>query len=71
MVEKSYENYLVQECKAQQDYKNRLRTLAQNEPIEEEKARKLKVADDFELGRCDELIDLFPDQYKRAPPTAR
>lgn len=61
MVERAYENYLIQECRAQRDYKNRLRTVAEREAIEEERTRQLKVADEFELSRCDELFDLFPN----------
>lgn len=60
-MERAYENYLIQECRAQRDYKNRLRTVAEREAIEEERTRQLKVADEFELSRCDELFDLFPN----------
>jgi hypothetical protein len=66
MVERAYENYLVKECKAQREYKQRLTTKAQQEPTEEEKSRRLKLANEFELSRCDELIDLFPERHKRA-----
>lgn len=65
MVERAYENYLLNECKAQREYKKRLLAKAQNEQIDEEKARKAKLAHEFELSRCDELIDLFPERHKR------
>jgi Domain of unknown function (DUF1977) len=66
MVERAYENYLVNECKAQREYRKRLFAKAQSEQIEEEKTRKLKLAKEFDLSRCDELIDLFPERHKRA-----
>ena len=62
MVERAYENYLVNECAAQTEYKKRLFRLAQAETGQESQDRKLKVAQDFELSRCDELGDLFPDR---------
>lgn len=65
MVERAYENYLVNECNAQRDYKKRLWTKAQNEPVVDEKTRKVKLANEFELSRCDELADLFPERHKR------
>jgi Domain of unknown function (DUF1977) len=66
MVERAYENYLVGECKGQQAYQTRLRNEAQKESDDETKARMMQRADEFELTRCDELLDLFPDQYKRS-----
>jgi hypothetical protein len=60
MVERAYEQYLVNECTAQQNYKKRLLASAQHERSEAERNRKLKLAKDFELSRCDELVDLFP-----------
>jgi len=61
MVERAYENYLVNECSAQKEYKKRLNNIAQKERSEEQKQRKVKVAREFELTRCDELKDLFPE----------
>lgn len=65
MVERAYESYLISECKNQQEYKKRLWTKAQSEKVEEEKIRRVKLANEFELSRCDELNDLFPGRQKR------
>lgn len=64
LVERAYENYLVRECKEQKEYKKRLLTRAEKENIEEEKQRLLKLANEFELSRCEELMDLFPSKQK-------
>ena len=65
LVERAYENYLIRECKVQKEYKKRLLTKAeQKEYSEEEKQRLLKFANEFELSRCDELMDLFPSKQK-------
>jgi Domain of unknown function (DUF1977) len=65
LVERAYENYLIRECKAQKEYKKRLLTKAeQKEYSDEEKQRLLKFANEFELSRCDELMDLFPSKQK-------
>lgn len=64
LVERAYENYLVRECKEQKEYKKRLLTKAEKENIEEEKQRLLKLANEFELSRCEELMDLFPSKQK-------
>jgi Domain of unknown function (DUF1977) len=67
MVERAYENYLVNECDGQREYKKRLYKKAQTEASVDERSRKLKLAKEFELSRCDELGDLFPDrQTKKA-----
>jgi hypothetical protein len=60
MVEKAYEQYLVDECKGQQTYRSRLVKRAQSEEDPEEAVRKLKLAEEFEMSRCVELGDLFP-----------
>ena len=61
MVEKSYKNYLVNECKNQQNYKLSLQQQARTRKglTEEDRARQLKKAEDFELSRCIELNELF------------
>jgi hypothetical protein len=63
MVERAYENYLVNECKTQTKYKQRLVARAQKESTAEEKNRRLKMAEEFELSRCEEFKDLFPKRY--------
>lgn len=62
MVEQAYEQYLIEECTKQQKYKKKLQIHANNLAglSEEEKARKVKQANEFELSRCLELGDLFP-----------
>ncbi len=62
MVEVAYEQYLIEECTKQRNYKKRLQVNANNLKVasEEEKARKMKQADEFELSRCLELGDLYP-----------
>mmetsp|Transcript_10442 Transcript_10442/g.29801 ORF Transcript_10442/g.29801 Transcript_10442/m.29801 type:complete len:459 (+) Transcript_10442:205-1581(+) len=61
MVEQSYENYLLTECKKQKSYKRALELDAQKSNDEKDKAR----ANEFVLSRCDELYDLFPKKYKK------
>lgn len=66
LVERAYENYLVRECKAQREYKKKLLTKAeQKELSDEDKQRLLKFANEFELNRCDELMDLFPSKQQQ------
>jgi hypothetical protein len=77
MVENSYRTYLQAECKAQRSYKKRLETLGGTATIttqqkkkkdgssnknDAERANIAKKAASFELTRCIELEDLFP-QY--------
>jgi len=64
MVERAYEHYLVQECSSQEQYKKKLQTAAKGENDPQEQARKLKLAEEFELSRCSELVDLFPRRKK-------
>jgi hypothetical protein len=65
MVERAYENYLVNECKTQTKYKQRLVARAQKEPGADEKKRRMKLAEEFELSRCEELKDLFPKRHQQ------
>jgi hypothetical protein len=67
MVEVAYENYLINECKKQMSFKNSLEKEAIKLPTVEEQERALRRAKEFELGRCTELEDLFPQKknYRR------
>jgi len=61
MVEQSYKSYLVDECKNQKDYKKKLEALAMKRTIsEQERNNLMRKANNFELVRCVELEDLFP-----------
>ena len=63
MVERSYEAYLVEECKNQKLYKRRLEKRASSTHRtlkEDERSVLKKKAEEFELSRCMELEDLFP-----------
>jgi hypothetical protein len=66
MVEKAYEQYLVDECKSQQKYRTRLVKVAQKEENTDEANKKMKVAEEFELSRCNELGDLFPKRVDKS-----
>jgi len=66
MVENAYEAYLVSECRRQREHKRRLELAAANKVgTEEERARELKRAEEYELSRCTELQDLFPRRQRR------
>mmetsp|Transcript_2087 Transcript_2087/g.3010 ORF Transcript_2087/g.3010 Transcript_2087/m.3010 type:complete len:448 (-) Transcript_2087:369-1712(-) len=67
MVEKSYENYLVAECKNQQIYKKSLEKSAMERSgmTQADRERQMKKAAGFELSRCVELQDLFPNRHSR------
>jgi hypothetical protein len=59
MVEKAYEQYLVDACKKQVTYKRKL------EKADASGATgSLERAKSFELSRCSELDDLFPSRRK-------
>ena len=61
MVERSYERYLVDECKNQKAYKRKLEILSTKKKVSDQERLKLeKKANGFELTRCIELEDLFP-----------
>lgn len=60
LVEKTYEQYLVDNCKSQKAYKRQLEATARKMPSSDAKERSAKKAAEFELTRCDELNDLFP-----------
>lgn len=65
MVEQAYRQYLQSECKNQQSYKKQLEKDAlKSNP--EERERNLSNAKAFELSRCQELHDLFPQQQQNA-----
>lgn len=65
MVEKSYKQYLMEECKNQQLYKASLEKLAsspnssRNVMSDVDRERQMKRAKEFELSRCIELESLF------------
>lgn len=62
MVERSYERYLVDECKNQKEYKKKLERMTSNNRISEVDRNKLaKKLAGFDLTRCLELEDLFPE----------
>lgn len=62
MVERSYERYLVDECKNQKEYKKKLERMTSNTRISEVDRNKLaKKLAGFDLTRCLELEDLFPE----------
>lgn len=65
MVEKSYNKYLVQECKNQETYKIQLMKQAKerNGMTHADRDRQMKKAEAFELTRCKELEQLFPTQH--------
>lgn len=60
MVEKSYERYLFDECRNQKAYKRNLELKAKKRITEDERTKLMKKAAGFELSRCLELEDLFP-----------
>lgn len=61
MVEDSYKRYLLEECKNQKDYKKKLETLAMKRTIsEQERNNLMRKANSFDLVRCVELEELFP-----------
>lgn len=61
LVERTYNQYLDNECNEQKKHKRQLqkaaRKLSDSDP---KKERQLRKADAYELSRCDELQDLFP-----------
>jgi Domain of unknown function (DUF1977) len=60
MVENSYQQYLVDECKSQKIYKTQLLNSARNLADSDAREKSLAKANAFELSRCQELEDLFP-----------
>ncbi len=61
MVEESYKRYLLEECNNQKDYKKKLETLAMKRTIsEQERNNLMRKANNFDLVRCIELEELFP-----------
>jgi len=61
MVEQSYKNYLMGECKNQKSYKQTMTREARNKKgmNEAERERLFRKAQEFELSRCVELNELF------------
>lgn len=64
MVEKAYENYLVNECSLQRKFQKRMYEEAQKIKSGNEREKILKKAQEFELYRCDELADLYPERSR-------
>jgi len=64
MVENSYHQYLVAECKNQEEYKVDLvkKAKTSNGLTEAEREKQMKKAERFELSRCIELEGLFPSE---------
>ena len=69
MVERAYEQYLVDECDAQTKYKKTLQRKAalEKDPLEQQK--KSRIAHEFSLTWCSELDDLFPNRKNRKKKT--
>jgi len=62
MVERAYEEYLVEECTSQRKY---LAQLKQNAAKKPEDTRLQQRVQQFELRRCTELDELFPKRSKQ------
>ena len=65
MVERAYEQYLVDECDSQIRYKKSLQRKASNEKDPVQQQKQTKTAAEFSLTRCSELEDLFPGRKNR------
>ena len=64
MVERAYEQYLYDECSKQSRYKANLEKAAQKERDADRQQVQMRRAAEFELSRCSELDDLFPDRRR-------
>ena len=60
MVENAYERRLMEECQKQGNYHKRLHQDALKTVDANERRRKLKIYEEFELTHCDKLRELFP-----------
>lgn len=66
MVEESYKRYLLEECNNQKNYKKKLEHLASKRTIsEQERNNLMRKANNFDLVRCVELEELFPQAVPR------
>lgn len=66
MVERAYEEYLVEQCTEQHKYKAQLQQAASQRKLTEEERKRLKQrANEFQLKRCEELEALFPRRNKQ------
>jgi len=66
MVEHSYRNYLDVECNNQKSFKRKLQRMAEQKGLTDgEMQQRTKKANEFELSRCNELADLFPDEKRK------
>ena len=66
LVERSYKEYLINECETQRGYKKQLQMNAKRILESDARERALKKAAEFELSRCTEFEDLFPPQKMHA-----
>lgn len=64
MVERAYEQYLFDECSKQSTYKASLEKAARKEKDAARQQLQMRRAAEFELSRCTELDDLFPNRQK-------
>lgn len=62
MVERAYEEYLVEECTSQKKYKKQLNEEARKH---RQDVRLQQRAQNFELSRCAELEELFPRRSRQ------
>lgn len=62
MVERAYEEYLVEECTSQHKIKDQYRKEARKHPGD---VRLQNRAKQFELSRCQELDELFPKRSRQ------
>ena len=58
--------YLGTECKSQQRYKASLQRDAASGRTEEDRKKRMRKADEFELSRCIELEELFNTRRPRS-----
>ena len=61
MVERAYEEYLVEECTSQKKYRTQLKEEARKN---REDPRLQQRAQNFQMLRCQELDELFPRRSK-------
>ena len=59
LVERTYHQYLVDECKTEKQYQAELRKVAR-QLQGDARERQLQKARGLEMRRCNELEDLFP-----------
>lgn len=65
MVERAYEQYLLDECNKQSNYKAGLEKQARKEKDPQRQQVAARRAAEFDLTRCTELDDLFPERRRK------